>query len=156
MLKHSSLLTSPAREAECQILHELLVLEKLRGRNLFLTTLPSAAWVPVELGDVLPGELGRRWGRALLVAAAGPCLAAEGVRAVLWAGGPGSPCGHQGLCDSSACQGTDHQGGDGDSAPLTVLCFHSLQVLHLSPGLFTPEDLMGTYIVLVLFIALLS
>lgn len=41
MLKYSQLLTSPTREAECQIRgpHYFVVLEKIRGRNLFPTTM---------------------------------------------------------------------------------------------------------------------
>lgn len=73
------------------------------------------------------------------MAAAGPCLAAQGVGAVLWARGPGSPPGHQGQRDSSQTT----RGEDGDSLPLAVLCFHSLQVLHLQPWALHPRGFNG-------------
>lgn len=68
MLKHSYLLTSPTREAECQIrgLYYFIVLEKIHGRNLFPTaTLFFVDLSPASAGGTFsPGRLGRRWGSA--------------------------------------------------------------------------------------------
>ena len=83
---------------------------------------------------------------AFLMIAPGPWLAAEDhVRAVLWAGGPGSPPGSPGC--SVTCLVTRAQPHirreDGDSPPLGLLCFHSLQIPHLQPWGLYPRGFHG-------------
>lgn len=78
--------------------------------------------------------------------APGPRLAAEDhVRAVLWAGGPGS------LPGSPGCNGTCLITGaqprirreDGDGPLAGLLCFRSLQVPHLQPWALHPRACHG-------------
>lgn len=69
----------------------------------------------------------------------GPWLAAEGhVGAELQAGGPGSPPGCRGTCRITTAQAHIRR-EDGDSPPLGLLCFHSLQVPHPQTWVLHPR-----------------
>lgn len=166
MLKHSYLLTPPAREAECQIRgpHYFIVLEKIRGRNWF----PTATLLFVHLspagagGDVSPGEAGeevrQRRGEPfgglhqvlglLQKTTSEPCCG-QGVPAACLA--------HQGATGHVSLPGLSPASGERMvTVPLWVCCaFAPSRSLICSPGLFTLEHVMDKQLLLVLSIGLL-
>lgn len=133
MLKHSYLLASPTQEARCQIRgpHYFVVLDKIRGMNLFpTTTLLSVDLSPASMGG---GHFPRGcWGGgecsvagSLLMTASGPWLATEDhIGAVLWA------LGYSVTCLITRAQPHIRREMV-TSASLGLLCSPHLQVPHL-------------------------
>lgn len=124
------------------------MLEKLRGRNLFLTTLLFEGLSASRAGGCFPRGDGEEVRQSLSGAAAGPCLAAEGVRAE----GVGTNVRAEGVravlvtrdsVTALPARAQTTRGEHGDSSPLAVLCFPSLQVPHLQPWALHPRGFNG-------------